>query len=128
MNISDAPGPFAGGFAFPEKARLPSFAPTGGSTQVPYIRISIAKPRRGEESRLEELMRKLNDMASAQDGCRESWVLKPHDNSGEIARIAIYDSEESAESAAKSASFMAIRSEIHLASEPGHVERAFFSM
>jgi quinol monooxygenase YgiN len=79
-------------------------------------------------SRLEELMRKLNDMASAQDGCRESWVLKPHDNSGEIARIAIYDSEESAESAAKSASFMAIRSEIHLASEPGHVERAFFSM
>lgn len=95
---------------------------------MPYIRISIVKPRRGEEARLEELMRKLNGMASAQEGCRESWVLKPHDNSGEVARIAVYDSEESAESAAKSASFMAIRSEIHLATEPGHIERAFFSI
>lgn len=95
---------------------------------MPYIRLSIAKPRPHEEARLEELMRKLNEMSSSQEGCLDSWVLRPHDNSGEIARIAIYDSEESAESAAKSDAFMAIRSEIHLATEPGHIERAFFSI
>ena len=95
---------------------------------MPYIRLSIAKPRPHEEVRLEELMRKLNEMSSSQEGCLNSWVLRPHDNSGEIARIAIYDSEEAAEAAAKSDSFMAIRSEIHLATEPGHIERAFFSI
>ncbi len=95
---------------------------------MPYIRLSVAKPRRGEEARLEELLRKLNELSDGQDGCINSWVLKPHDNSGEIARIAIYESEEAAESAAKNQSFMAIRSEIHLATEPGHIERAFFSI
>ena len=95
---------------------------------MPYIRLSVAKPRRGEEARLEELLRKLNDLSAGNDGCLDCWVLKPHDNSGEIARIAIYESEEAAEAAAKTSSFMAIRSEIHLATEPGHIERAFFSI
>jgi quinol monooxygenase YgiN len=95
---------------------------------MPYIRLSIAKPRRGEEARLEDLMRKLNDLSAGQEGCIESWVVRPHDNSGEIARIAIYSTEGAAESAANNQSFMAIRSEIHLASEPGHIERAFFSV
>lgn len=95
---------------------------------MPYIRVSIAKPRKGEEARLEELMRKLNELASQQAGCIESWVLKPHDSSGEIARIAVYESEQVAESAANSTSFMALRSELHLITEPGHTERAFFSV
>ena len=95
---------------------------------MPYIRLSIAKPRRGEEVRLEELMRKLAEVVGAQPGCLASHVLKPHDDSGEIARIAIYENEEAAESVANTQSFMAIRSELHLASEPGHVERAFFSI
>jgi hypothetical protein len=55
-------------------------------------------------------------------------VLRPHDSSGEIARIAVYESEQIAESAANSTSFMALRSEIHLIAEPGHTERAFFSV
>lgn len=55
-------------------------------------------------------------------------MLKPHDNSGEVARIAVYESEHAAEAAANQNSFMALRSEIHLASEPGHTERAFFSI
>lgn len=95
---------------------------------MPYIRLSIARPRRGEEARLEELMRKLNDLSASVPGCIQSYILKPNDDSGEIARIAIYENEEAAESVANTQSFMAIRSELHLASEPGHVERAFFSI
>ncbi|MEO8539445.1 MAG: antibiotic biosynthesis monooxygenase [bacterium] len=95
---------------------------------MPYIRVSIAKPRKGEEARLEELMRKLNDLSANQEGHLESWVLKPHDNSGEIARIAVYESEHAAESAANSTSFMSLRSELHLITESGHTERAFFSI
>lgn len=93
-----------------------------------YVRVSIAKPRRGEEARLEELMRKLDGIIREQPGCLASYLLRPHDDSGEIARISIYEDEDAAETAANHQNVMAIRSEIHLASEPGHVERAFFSL
>jgi quinol monooxygenase YgiN len=95
---------------------------------MPYIRLSIAKPRRGEEQRLEELMRKLATLAAEQDGCLESYLMRPHDDSGEIARIVIYKDESSAEHAANNQSVMAVRSEMHLLTEPGHIERAFFSI
>lgn len=95
---------------------------------MPYIRLSIAKPRRGEEARVEDVMRKLSDLSASQEGCVNSYVLRPHDDSGEIARIAVYSDEKIAEQAANSQSFMALRSELHLLAEPGHVERAFFSI
>ena len=95
---------------------------------MPYIRISVSKPRRGEEARLEELMRKLTDLAAQQEGCMESYLLRPHDDSGELARVAIYKDEAAAEVAANNQSFMALRSEIHLIVEPDHMERAFFSI
>jgi quinol monooxygenase YgiN len=95
---------------------------------MPYIRISIMKPRRGEEARLEEFARKLADLAGQQEGCLESYLLRPHDDSGELARVAIYKDEHTAEATANNQSFMALRSEIHLLVEPGHTERAFFSI
>jgi quinol monooxygenase YgiN len=93
-----------------------------------YIRVSIAKPRRGQEARLEELMRKLETIIREQPGCTASYLLKPHDESGEIARISIYDNEDVGEAAANNQQVMALRSEMHLLSEPGHIERAFFSI
>lgn len=95
---------------------------------MPYIRLSIATPRRGQEKRLEELMRKLAALASEQEGCIDSYLLRPHDDSGEIARIVIYKDEAAAEHSANNQSVMAVRSEMHLLTEPGHIERAFFSI
>lgn len=95
---------------------------------MPYIRISIMKPRRGEEAHLEELTRKLAALSKEQEGCLDAFVLRPRDDSGELARIGIYTDEKAAEATANSQSFMALRSEIHLLVEPGHTERAFFSI
>ena len=95
---------------------------------MPYIRLSIAKARHGQEAQLEEIMRKLSDLSAAQEGCVESYVLRPHDDSGDIARIAIYSDEVTAEHAANSQSFLALRSELHLIAEPDQTERAFFSI
>lgn len=95
---------------------------------MPYIRLSVARPRRGQEQLLEELMRKLAGLTAEQQGCIQSWVLRPHDESGEIARISIYSDEDAAEHSANNQSVMALRSEMHLLMEPGHVERAFFSI
>ncbi len=95
---------------------------------MPYIRLSIAKPRRGEEKRLEELMRKLTTLTEDQEGCMQSYLLRTSDDSGELARVAVYSDEASAERAANNQSVMALRSEMHLITEPGHQERAFVSI
>lgn len=94
-----------------------------------YVRLTIVKPLHGHESHVEELIRRVAELASKQDGCLESWVLKPHDDSGEIARIAVWQDEHAAEHAANDTSIMAARSELNQWLEPrGHVERAFFSV
>lgn len=93
-----------------------------------YIRLSIAKPRRGQEKRLAELMEEVAKAATSQPGCRESYLLEPHDDSGEIVRISIYEDEASADHAANNAHMMSLRSEINLASEAPHEERAFASI
>ncbi len=93
-----------------------------------YVRLTVNKARRGQEARLEELMRKLSDLSEAQPGFIQGYLLRPNDNSGEIARVAIYEDEASAESMANNQSWMALRSEIHLCVEPGHQDRAFFSI
>jgi quinol monooxygenase YgiN len=95
---------------------------------MPYIRLSIVHPRRGEEGRAEELLRKIARAVRESEGCLESYVLRPHDDSGELARISIFENEDSAERAANGQTMLALRSELHLASEPGHVERAFFTV
>ena len=95
---------------------------------MPYIRLTINKARRGQEARLEELMRKLAALSEGQPGFIQDWLLRPNDNSGEIARIAVYENEAAAEATANNQSWMALRSEIHLCVEPGHQDRAFFSI
>ena len=93
-----------------------------------YIRISIARPNHGFEKRFEEVMRELTQAAAAQEGCEQAFVLQPHDDSGDIARITVYSDEHAAEEAANSDRIMALRSEMNLLCQPGHTERAFFSM
>ncbi len=90
-----------------------------------YVRLSIARPRHGQEERLHEIQAELARWARDQPGCRESYLLHPHDDSGEIARITIYESEDAAEEVAKHPHLMSLRSELNLAAEPDHVERGF---
>lgn len=95
---------------------------------VPYVRLSIATPRRGDEDRLAAIMQQLADTAASHTGCLESYVMRPHDESGEIARLAIYADEHSAVSTAGDEHMLALRSQMHLVCEPGHIERAFFTI
>lgn len=94
---------------------------------MPYVRLTIAKPRPGREDDLYNVMKKLTDFAAEQPGCQQAWMLRPHDNSGELARITVYDDEGAAEHIAQMQHVMALRSEVNLIAEPGHTERAFFT-
>lgn len=93
-----------------------------------YIRLSIVHPHRGEHDRVERIMRQLVEAAAAIEGCESSLLLKPHDESGDIARIAIYGEEAAADRAANSQHFLALRSELHLHIDANHTERGFSSM
>lgn len=95
---------------------------------MPYVRLTIACPHGGNEGRVLEIMKSLSEEAALQDGCLETWVLKPHDDSGDIARIAVWRDEHAADAAANRPRFLSLRSELHLIVEPGHVERGFFTV
>ncbi len=93
-----------------------------------YIRLSVVKPRPGQEERAVELLKALSAATAGSPGWQANYVLRPRDDSDEIARISIYDDESSAERAASTPSVLSLRSELHLVIEPGHRERAFFSL
>jgi heme-degrading monooxygenase HmoA len=95
---------------------------------MPYVRITIARPLKGAEERLEEVLRKLTTLTEGQDGYLSGWVLRPHDGSEEIARIAIYVDEHAAERVLANDTLMALRSEVSRLAAPGHEERAFFTI
>lgn len=90
-----------------------------------YVRLSIVKPSRGQEARVEQLIRQLADAVRTSPGCLQSMVMKADDGSGEFARVAIYESARAGADAANNAHVMALRSELHLVVEPGHQERSF---
>ncbi|MCC6382129.1 MAG: antibiotic biosynthesis monooxygenase [Dehalococcoidia bacterium] len=93
-----------------------------------YIRLSIAKARRGEEARLLEVMRRLCAISTESEGCLATYLLESSDGSGDIARISVYKDEASAEHVAQQSNVLALRSEQHLLCEPGHTERAFVTV
>jgi len=93
-----------------------------------YVRLSVVKPRPGSEERTLKLLKALSAATAGSSGWLEDYVLQPHDDSGEIARISIYADESDAEREAATPSVLSLRSELHLVIEPGHRERAFFSV
>ncbi len=93
-----------------------------------YVRLSVVKPRPGQEERTVEILKALSAATANSPGWQASYVLRPHDDSGDIARISIYDDESSAEREASTPSVLSLRSELHLVIEPGHRERGFFSV
>ncbi len=93
-----------------------------------YVRISIVSPRRGEEEAVERLMRRIAELAASHEGCIESYVLRSNDGSGDFARVSIYTDEAASEHAAMDDLVMAARSELNLAIQGTHTERAFVTL
>jgi quinol monooxygenase YgiN len=90
-----------------------------------FVRLSIMKPNRGQAERVETMLRELAETVAKNPGCIQSMLLAADDGTGELGRIAVYESAEAANDSANNAHVMALRSELHLIVEPGHVERSF---
>ncbi len=92
---------------------------------MPYIRFGLHKPRAGQFEAVRELQQRVIDALKETPGCREVYLLVPSDDSGEIGRLSLWDSEDAADAAALRDNTMALRSQIGILVEGEGVERSF---
>jgi quinol monooxygenase YgiN len=92
-----------------------------------YIRISLMMPEKGKRDEVRRLNQEISAFNRGLEGCRDSFVISAADNSGELGRVSVWESKEAAEGAANDQHHMSLRSELHLAIQPGHSERSFFT-
>ncbi|MBI1885053.1 MAG: antibiotic biosynthesis monooxygenase [Chloroflexi bacterium] len=94
---------------------------------MPYIRISLMKPQEGHADEVERLNRELVGLYQGSRGCLVSYLVTAADGSGETGRVSVWESEDDADRAANEHRSLALRSQLHLRVEEGHVERSFLT-
>ncbi|HEU4760153.1 MAG TPA: antibiotic biosynthesis monooxygenase [Dehalococcoidia bacterium] len=92
---------------------------------MPYVRISLMKPLAGKEAEVEKLNQDLVAMYSQAEGCLLAHFVRSVDGSGEMGRLALWDSEGAADRAATSNRSMSLRSRLHILVRKGHQDRSF---
>jgi hypothetical protein len=92
---------------------------------MPYIRFGLQKPRPGQFEAVKGLQERVVKSLLVTPGCREAWLLLPDDESGEIGRLSIWDSEDAADDAAMRDETMALRSQIGILVDGPGTERGF---
>ena len=79
---------------------------------MPYVRLAFAhaRPERREEVRrhFEELVRHIRTLP----GCLASYVVEPHDSTGEVGRMSFWENLEAANRAANDPHAMHLHSEL----------------
>ena len=89
------------------------------------IRISIMRPVPGRRQEVERLLEELEAWVSQQKGYLFGIHLSSFDLTGELGRVAVYASREDANRIAVMDHTVALRSQVHDAIMPGHMESLF---
>ncbi len=89
------------------------------------VRISIMRPVPGRRQEVERLLQELEAWVSSQPGYLFGVQLSSFDHTGEVGRIAVYNSREDANRMATMDHTVAIRSQLHDAIMAGHTESMF---
>ena len=79
---------------------------------MPYIRVTLAKPR---PERVAEVRRHYEEIVrhtSTLPGFISGWVLLPHDTSGEVGRMTMWQSQADANNAANDAHTLSLHAEV----------------
>lgn len=93
---------------------------------MPFIRISIVRPKRGQEERARELIDSLVDYYARQPGHVAGYRLEHNDGSSRFGRIGIWEREEDAERAAVTDHDLALRAELNrIVEDETHQEYSF---
>lgn len=93
---------------------------------MPYVRISVVRPRRGKEEAVREVIDQLVAHYGRQPGCVGGYRLEHADGSSRFGRIGIWQTEDDAERAAQTEHDLALRAELNaLVDEASHEEYSF---
>jgi len=91
-----------------------------------FVRLSLMKPLPGHAQQVADLNQALLEFFKVQDGFVRGFRLDPIDETGEIGRLTIWESQEVADRVARHQHSMSIRSEmLQMIDEGEHWERAF---
>ena len=93
-----------------------------------YIRIALMVPAHGHEREAREVLYQVANHCNGQPGYLGAYVLQPHEPTGMIGRVTLWEDEVSADAVAQSARMLALRSELdRLVGEHTHLEFGFMA-
>lgn len=93
---------------------------------MPYVRISLMMPKRGQVDELNSILDKLVDYYEQQPGYITGYRLKDIDGSGRVGRVGVWEDEHAAERAAQTDHDLALRSELNMiVDDDEHEEYSF---
>jgi len=93
---------------------------------MPYVRISLMRPKAGQENEVNSLLDRLVDYYERQPGYVTGYRLKNIDGSGRVGRMGVWERQEDAEHAAQTDHDLAMRSQLNIViDEDSHEEYSF---
>ncbi len=92
---------------------------------MPYIRLTLAHPRPDRAAEVRRHYEELVTTAAKQPGFVAGWVVVPHDGSGDIGRLTMWESQEHANRAANDPHALALHSEIEFDVDGNLWDRSF---
>ena len=93
---------------------------------MPYVRISLMRPKHGQEAEVDSLLDQLVDYYASQPGYLTGYRLTNIDGTGRVGRLGVWDSAHEAEAAAQSDHDLALRSQLNfILDEDSHEEYSF---
>ena len=94
-----------------------------------YVRLSLMKPKPGEEKLVAGLMDNLLEFFADQPGFERGYALLEGDLRGRVGRITLWESEGQADHAANTQHVLTVRAEImQRIEEDSHIERSYTAL
>lgn len=93
---------------------------------MPYVRVSIVKPKSGDDAEVRRIMDELIGFFTHQPGYLDGFRIDARDGTGFLGRITVWQDEASADRAAQTDHVLSLRSQLNPVVEEGtHEEHAF---
>ena len=91
-----------------------------------YVRLSLMKPKAGNEGRVLELQEQLLKSLPGQPGFVRGYLIVDGDPQGRIGHLSVYQTEQDAGRIAQHQSVLSLRSELmQLIEEDSHAEHSY---
>jgi hypothetical protein len=91
-----------------------------------HVRLSLMKPKPGEEQRVMEIHRRLLEWLPSQPGFVRGYLIVDGDPQGRVGHLHLYRSAHEADQVAQSDHVLSLRADLLLlVEEEGHAEHAY---